>query len=254
MKKILLCLCFVLAMISQVQAKEQYYYGYGMVNNIEEYFKKNGVPDNVSFFYEYGGEIKDDGTECSWILIGLVKNDQKHRNQILSLMSSNCRIEFKQGNYSYRERVKNYKKLVGLKDENMKNIVFMKSDDKILVGVDEKNIKTYQQKLEKEYGKIIEVVNDNTIGYKDSTIIEDIPKVIDEELFIDNSSFQPILIYSCAFVFLLLFFFSRFYHLEFINGRLIFKKIITNNYIKDKITGSYIVPSKTLDEKILNRS
>ncbi len=254
MKKILLCLCFVLAMISQVQAKEQYYYGYGMVNNIEEYFKKNGVPDNVSFFYEYGGEIKDDGTECSWILIGLVKNDQKHRNQILSLMSSNYRIEFKQGNYSYRERVKNYKKLVGLKDENMKNIVFMKSNDKILVGVDEKNIKTYQQKLEKEYGKIIEVVNDNTIGYKDSTIIEDIPKVIDEELFIDNSSFQPIVnIYFLIFLFVLLIV-SRFYRLELTDGRLICKKIITRSDIKNSIIENNIVPSEILDEKILNRS
>lgn len=86
--------------------------GRGTVEDLEGYWLENGYPEYVSFAYEAGGEVLEDGTVEHWWEVGVVDAGGDEREEILSLAAPGCVLTFQECHYPYAERAAVYEEIL----------------------------------------------------------------------------------------------------------------------------------------------
>ena len=136
--------------------------GRGSVSDPEEYWAQNGYPDHVSFAYEAGGELLGDGTVISWWEIGVVNTDEGGRQAILDLLSTNCRVTFRECGFSHAQREAAYNEVLAksVDDGNIHGAVMGRNSEAIVVEVADGYEKEYAREFIQQYGSFVLVTNE----------------------------------------------------------------------------------------------
>lgn len=142
--------------------------GRGEITDILSYWEENGYPADVSFAYEAGGEVMEDGTVRAWWEIGLVDADEARRQEILDLVSPNCLVEFKPCLFTHAEKQAAYGKLTELAadDPNILEVIFIRNGDTVWVSVPEDVVKEYAEYLIRDLGlgAVVSVTDQHSIA------------------------------------------------------------------------------------------
>jgi len=136
--------------------------GRGGVDDPGKYWDENGYPENVSYAFEGGGELLDDGTVVSWWEIGVVGLDENSKNAILNLVSPDCRVTFYDCQYPYSQREAAYNEILAQskEDSNILNVVMVSNTEAVIVGIAEGYEKEYAAALILKYGSFVTVTDD----------------------------------------------------------------------------------------------
>lgn len=145
--------------------------GTGTVEDIDKYWAQNGYPEDVGFAYEAGGELLEDDTVVTWWEIGLVDGGEQRRQEILSLISPNCRVTFLDCEYSYSRREAVLREIQELEDGNIQSAILILNTDRILVVVEPGHLEEYKKLFGERYGNLVQV-QDRVAGVEDMTIGE----------------------------------------------------------------------------------
>lgn len=141
--------------------------GSGELEDILTYWEENGYPSNVSFAYEAGGEVLDDGTHLRWWEIGMVDADESQRQEILKLVAPACRVTFADCNYSYAEREAVLNEIIAKNDANIAQVFLGKNTEHVFVEISadasDEALKEYATQLRAEYGQLVEVMDEDHI-------------------------------------------------------------------------------------------
>lgn len=123
--------------------------GRGKTEDLAAYWEQTGYPADVSYAFEAGGEVKEDGTVYHYWEIGLVGADEARRQQILDLASPQCLITFYSCTFSHSQKTQAYQALLSLaeQDENIRQVIFTQNTQSVVVGVPEG--------LEKDYARLL---------------------------------------------------------------------------------------------------
>lgn len=136
--------------------------GRGETEDLYKYWEIYGYPEYVSFAFETGGEMLEDGTGVSWWDIGVVNAGEKEHKEILDLASPQCRITFVSCAYSYSERKAVMDEITALNDKNIGKVMMIYNTEKVCVvmagGTSDKMVKRYAEKFAGEYGAIVDVI------------------------------------------------------------------------------------------------
>jgi len=133
--------------------------GQGTLENPEEYWEENGYPDNISFAFE-GGSMLEDGVNYAFWIIGIVNANETDKQVIIDLLAPTCLITFEDSLYSYNERKIAYDGILALEDENIIAVILLSNMDKVLVIVEEEDIKHYDELLTAQFGGMVWVSED----------------------------------------------------------------------------------------------
>lgn len=144
--------------------------GRGSIEAPDKYWAKNGYPDDISFAYEAGGEMLEDGTSVSWWEIGIVNADDNRKQEIINMLSPNCIITFIDCRYSYSQREAAYNEIRVSEDDNIHGAVMVLNSEVVMVEISEEHLKEYAEKFNRQYGSFV-VVTDNLDAAKDDTLI-----------------------------------------------------------------------------------
>ena len=79
--------------------------GRGEITDILSYWEENGYPADVSYAFEAGGEVMEDGTVCAWWEIGLVDAGEEQRQEVLDLVSPAGLVTFYPCSYTHAQKV-----------------------------------------------------------------------------------------------------------------------------------------------------
>ena len=136
--------------------------GRGEIESPEKYWEANGYPDNISFAFEAGGETLDDGTIIAYYEIGIVNSDEIVKQEILDMVSPNCRITFRDCTYSYSQREAAFNEIYASRDDIVLDVVMLRNSQNVLVAIADGYEKEYAQKYIEQYGAFVSVTNDIT--------------------------------------------------------------------------------------------
>lgn len=134
--------------------------GRGTIGNPAEYWAHSGYPDNVSFANESGGEILEDGTSVGWWEIGVVNADEAAKQEILDLVSPNCRVTFWNCTYSYAQREAAFNEIYASRNEIVLDVLMGRNTQVVFVAIAEGYEKEYARMYIEKYGSFIVVTND----------------------------------------------------------------------------------------------
>lgn len=148
--------------------------GRGEITDILSYWEENGYPADVSYAFEAGGEVMEDGTVCAWWEIGLVDADEARRQELLDLVSPDCLVEFKACLFTHAEKQAAYDKLTELAadDPNILEVIFIRNGDTVWVSVPEDVVKDYAEYLIRDLGlgAVVSVTDQHSIAsFEDAT-------------------------------------------------------------------------------------
>lgn len=148
--------------------------GQGEIDNILSYWEECGYPADVSYAFEAGGEVMEDGAVRAWWEIGLVDADEGRRQEILDLVSPNCLVEFQNCLFNHAEKQAAYDKLTELAadDPNIVDVIFIRNGDTVLVSVPGDMVKDYAQYLIRDLGlgAVVSVTDRNSIGRRENDL------------------------------------------------------------------------------------
>lgn len=148
--------------------------GRGEIDDILSYWEENGYPTDVSYAYNAGGMIAEDGTGYDYWEIGLVDADEGRRQEILDLVSPNCLVEFQNCLFNHAEKQAAYDKLTELAadDPNIVDVIFIRNGDTVLVSVPGDMVKDYAQYLIRDLGlgAVVSVTDRNSIGRRENDL------------------------------------------------------------------------------------
>lgn len=145
--------------------------GRGSIEAPDKYWAENGYPDDISFAYEAGGEVLEDGTSVSWWEIGIVNADDNRKQEIIDMLSPNCIITFVDCQYSYNQRKTVYNEIMASEDDNIHGAIMLLNSEVVLVEISEEHLKEYAANFNRQYGSYV-VVTDDLNAAKDDTIIQ----------------------------------------------------------------------------------
>ena len=134
--------------------------GNGTIDAPDKYWAMNGYPDNISFAYEAGGEMLDDGTSLTYWEIGIINADEASRQAILDLLSPNCRITFRECQYSYNQREAAYNEIYASRNDIVLDVVMVRNSQNVFVAIADGYEKEYARKYIEQYGAFVGVTND----------------------------------------------------------------------------------------------
>lgn len=139
--------------------------GRGNVENLYEYWEREGYPADISYAFEAGGELKDDGLVYSYWEIGLAGADESRRQQILDLASPRCLVTFYDCSFTHDQKVQAYQAVLALNDPNIVHVILTRNTDTVVVAVAEGKEKEYAQLLVREMnlGAVVSVVSEDCI-------------------------------------------------------------------------------------------
>lgn len=141
--------------------------GRGDVEDLEAYFEENGYPDHLSFVFEEGGEMGEDGTIYTYWLVGIVDITEEQEQAILDLAAPTCLVTFENALFNHEEKVRAYDTIAALEDPNITHLVFGKNTDTVWVGVPEEMAKDYAEYLIRDLGlgAVVSVTDENSFAY-----------------------------------------------------------------------------------------
>lgn len=134
--------------------------GRGTVEAPDKYWAQNGYPNNISFAYEAGGEMLDDGISISYWEIGVVNADEAAKQEIADLLSQNCRITFRDCTVSYAQREAVYNEIYTSRNDIVRDVLMLRNSEVIMVEIADGYEKEYAQKYIEQYGVFVVVTND----------------------------------------------------------------------------------------------
>ncbi|MCL2298904.1 MAG: hypothetical protein FWC27_02005 [Firmicutes bacterium] len=142
--------------------------GTGEIADIAAYWAKNGWPDNISFAYLAGGEMPPYNPDTdsappaaiSWWEIGMVNADEAARQEILALMSSDCRVTFWDCTWSYKQREAAFNEIYASRDDIIRNALMSLNSEVVFVEIADGYEKEYAKKFIDQYGAFIVITND----------------------------------------------------------------------------------------------
>lgn len=134
--------------------------GRGTVEAPDKYWAQNGYPNNISFAYEAGGEMLDDGISISYWEIGVVNADEAAKQEITDLLSQNCRITFRDCTVSYAQREAVYNEIYTSRNDIVRDVLMLRNSEVIMVEIADGYEKEYAQKYIEQYGAFVVVTND----------------------------------------------------------------------------------------------
>ncbi len=141
--------------------------GTGDITDLAAYYDANGWPEQLSFAYHSGGELRDGMVYAYWE-IGLVGGDEAARQAVLSLAAPTCLITFRDCSYSHAERVAAYEALLARQDGNLLQVILIQNTQNVLVVVPQKVLQRYTRELTEEFGDLIRVTDETGIATDDS--------------------------------------------------------------------------------------
>lgn len=148
--------------------------GRGKIDDILSHWEENGYPDDVSFAFEAGGEVTEDGTILSYWEIGLVDADEGRRQAILELVSPACLVEFQKCLFTHAQKQAAYDTITELAvdDPNILEVIFIRNGDTVWVSVPEEKTKEYAEYLIRDLGlgAVVSVTDQHSIAsFEDAT-------------------------------------------------------------------------------------
>lgn len=144
--------------------------GRGSIEDLDKYWATNGYPDDISFAYEAGGEMLEDGTMVKWWEIGIVNADDNRKQEIIDMLSPNCIVTFIDCRYSHRQREAAYNEILASKDDNILGAVMLLNSEVVMVKIAEGHEKEYAKKFIQQYSSFV-VVTNNLDGAKEDTLL-----------------------------------------------------------------------------------
>lgn len=143
-------------------------YGRGTVENPDQYWAENGYPDDISYAFEAGGEMLNDGTILSYWEIGVVNASQERRQKILDLLAPSCVVTFFDCTYSYHQREAAYNEISLMEDTAIHQVIMIRNTEIVVVEVDKQHVQEYADRFANQYGSFV-VVSDGADIAKDDT-------------------------------------------------------------------------------------
>lgn len=147
----------------------QLFPGRGEITDILQYWEDNGYPDRVSYAFEAGGEVTDDGAIYTYWEIGLVDADETQKQEILDLVAPSCLVEFKNCLFTHAQKQAAYDTLTELAvtDPNIEEVIFIRNGDSVWVSVPEELTKEYAKYLIRDLGlgAVVSVTDQHSISY-----------------------------------------------------------------------------------------
>lgn len=137
--------------------------GRGEVEDPDKYWATNGYPDFVSYAFEAGGELLEDGTVETWWEIGLV--DASREEEVLDLLAPTCRIQFFPCRYSYDQRQAALDEILSQDDARITRAMLGQNTEAVFVWTSEADREAVQQELNAAYGSLVQVL--------DSMVVDD---------------------------------------------------------------------------------
>jgi len=134
--------------------------GRGTIDTPDKYWATNGYPDNISFAYEAGGEMLENGTSVAYWEIGIVNADEASKNEILDLLSPNCLITFRDCTYSYKQREAAFNEIYASRDAIVRDVQMLLNSEVVFVEIADGYEKEYARKYVEQYGAFVVVTND----------------------------------------------------------------------------------------------
>jgi len=142
--------------------------GTGEIRDIAAHWEKTGYPDNISFAYLAGAEKPPYNpdvdavppTAIAWWEIGVVNADDAAKQEILALMSPDCRVTFRDCAYSYKQREAAFNEITAGRNEIVRNALMAQNSEVVFVEIADGYEKEYAKKLGEQYGWFIVVTND----------------------------------------------------------------------------------------------
>lgn len=138
--------------------------GRGTILAPDKYWAANGYPDNISFAYEAGGEGRSDGTIISWWEIGIVNADAAAKQEILDMLSPNCRVTFRDCTYSYAQREAAYNDIRANLNDIVRDVQMLRNTECVLVVIADGYEKEYAHKYIEQYGPFVAVTSEGSDG------------------------------------------------------------------------------------------
>ena len=142
--------------------------GQGAIDDILSYWEENGYPSDVSYAFEAGGEVAEDGAILAYWEIGLVGADEARKQEILNLVSPACLVEFKTCLFTHAQKQAAYGKLTELAvdDPNILEVIFIRNGDTVWVSVPEEKTKEYAKYLirDLDLGAVVSVTDQHSIA------------------------------------------------------------------------------------------
>lgn len=142
--------------------------GQGEIDNILSYWEECGYPADVSYAFEAGGEVMEDGAVRAWWEIGLVDADEARKQDILDLVSPACLVEFRTCQFTHAQKQAAYDKLTELAadDPNILEVIFLRNGDTVWVSVPEDVVKEYAEYLIRDLGlgAVVSVTDQHSIA------------------------------------------------------------------------------------------
>ena len=132
--------------------------GRGSVEYPDKHWAANGYPDYISFAYEAGGELLDDGTVVSWWEIGIIGGEPV-KQMVLDLVAPSCRVTFWERTFSYNQREAAYSEILARNDENIHGAVMQRNGEGVFVEIAEGYEKEYARQFIEQYGYFVGVTN-----------------------------------------------------------------------------------------------
>jgi len=141
--------------------------GTGEIADIAAYWAKNGWPDNISFAYLAGGEtlLHDPGADglpnaVTWWEIGIVNADEAARQEILALMSPECRVTFWDCTWSYKQREAAFNEIYASRNDIVRDAVMALNSEVVVVEIADGYEKEYAKRFSDQYGAFVVVTNE----------------------------------------------------------------------------------------------
>ena len=134
--------------------------GRGTIDAPDKYWAVNGYPDNISFAFEAGGEMLDDGTSVAYWEIGIVNADEACKQEIIDLVSPNCRITFRDCTFSYKQRKAAFNEIYASCNDIVRDVQMILNSEVILVEIADGYEKEYARKYVEQYCWFVGVTND----------------------------------------------------------------------------------------------
>jgi hypothetical protein len=140
--------------------------GRGTIDAPDKYWAANGYPDNISFAFEAGGEMLNDGTSVAYWEIGIVNADEENKQEIIDLLSPSCRITFSDCTFSYRQREAAFNEIYASRNDIVCDVQMILNGETILVEIADGYEKEYAQKYVERYGWFVEVTTNDISAAK----------------------------------------------------------------------------------------
>jgi len=159
--RVLLLLCIGFAIFARAEGEAPYAQTKGFIDGTDENWASKGYPANISYAYESGGEVLEDGTSVVWWEIGIVNADAGSERTVTDMLPSNSRITFFDCKYTHEQRTEAYYAILAMKDDKIHDVLFVSNSEKIQVVVSTDRVADYSEALKARFGDMIYVSDES---------------------------------------------------------------------------------------------